>query len=159
MVAQADGLLDGLEADAVIGKAGDRKGARDGAGGEDELVVRDLDGTGAVLARGERGDGGRALGVIDAPGLPDDEGAVLQDPAQRHDDVARRDGTGGGFGEERLIGHIWVGGDDDDLRLTASQPLLQLPLETQRGVHPDIAPTDDENAHTRRGAGGCSPGI
>ena len=43
VVAQADGLLDRLEADAVVGEAGDREGAGDRAGGDDEFVVRQLD--------------------------------------------------------------------------------------------------------------------
>ena len=40
VVAQADGLLDGLEADAVLGEAGDGEGAGDRAGRDDEFVVR-----------------------------------------------------------------------------------------------------------------------
>jgi hypothetical protein len=38
-VADGDGLFDRLQADRVVGDAGDREGARDGAGGHDDLVV------------------------------------------------------------------------------------------------------------------------
>ena len=43
LVAQRHGLLDGLQADAVSGEARDREGAGDGAGGHDDVEVRDLE--------------------------------------------------------------------------------------------------------------------
>ena len=89
VVAQPDGLFDGLEADAVLGESGDREGAGDGAGGQHEFVVRDLDGARALLLGGEGGEGRGALGVVDGRGLADDDAALVEDAAQRHDDVTR----------------------------------------------------------------------
>lgn len=87
VVAQADGLLDGLEADAVVGESGDGQGARDGAGGEDEFVVGQPAGARPRLVGGEGGDGGGAGRVVDGPGLADDDVALAEDAAEGHDDV------------------------------------------------------------------------
>ena len=81
-----------------------------------------------------------------ARGLADDDPALVEDAAQGYDDVARGDRAGRRFGQEGLIGHVRVGRDHDDLDLAPPQLGLQLPLETQRGVHPDVAAADDENA-------------
>jgi hypothetical protein len=82
------GLLDGLEADAVVGEAGDGQGARDGAGGEDEFVVGDGLAR-ALLAGGEGGHGRGAGGVVDRGDLAEDDPASREDGAQRDDDVPR----------------------------------------------------------------------
>nr|WP_255345796.1 hypothetical protein [Streptomyces chartreusis] len=148
VVAQADGLFDGLEADGVIGEAGDGQGARDGAGGEDEFVVRQLFGARALLLGGEGGEGGGALGVVDGGGLADDDPALGQDAAQRYDHMAGRDRAGRRFGQERLIGHVRVGSDHGDLGFTPTEFRFQPPLETQGRVHPDVAAADNENART-----------
>ena len=87
VVAQADGLLDGLEADAVVGEAGDRQGARDGAGGEDELVVGEPLSARPLLLGGEGGDGGGAFRVVHGGDLADQDPAPGEDAAQRDDDV------------------------------------------------------------------------
>lgn len=154
VVAQADGLFDALEADAVAVEAGDREGARHGARGQHEFVVLDLDRAGAVLGAREGGDGRGALGVTDGGGLADDDAAPVEHPSEGDDDMPGREGSGGCFGEERLIRHIGVGRDHGDLRLAG----LQLPLEVQRGVQTDIAAADDENARAGPGAGGRPPG-
>lgn len=80
MVAQGDGFFDGLEADAVFGEAGDRQGAGDRAGREDELVVGQFVAAGAffVGCGGAQGDG--AFGVVDRGGLADDDLAFVQQP-------------------------------------------------------------------------------
>ncbi|MGX1131653.1 hypothetical protein RKD49_003843 [Streptomyces glaucescens] len=148
VVAQADGLLDGLEADAVVGETGDGQGARDRTGREDELVVRQLLGRRAPLLGGEGREGRGAVGVPDGLRLADDDAAVGQDAAQRYDHVARGDGTGGRLGEKRLVRHVRVRGDDRDLRLARLQFVFQLLLEAQGRVHPDVAAADNENART-----------
>ncbi len=146
VVAQADGLLDGLEADAVVGEAGDGEGARDGTGGEDDLVVRQFPGAPALLLGGEGGDGGGARGVVDGARLPDEDAAPVEDAAQRDDDVAGGDGSGGRLGKEGLVRHIGVGGDDRDLGFAAPQLRLEPALKSQGRVHPDVAAADNENA-------------
>lgn len=88
VVAQADGLLDGLEADAVFGETRDREGARDRAGRQDEFVVRQLLGAGALFLGGESAEGRGALAVVDGGGLADDDPAAVEDTAQRDDDMA-----------------------------------------------------------------------
>lgn len=88
VVAQADGLLDGLEADAVLGETGDRERARDRAGGQDEFVVRQLLGARALFLGGEGAEGRGALAVVDGGGLADDDPAPVEDTAQRDDDMA-----------------------------------------------------------------------
>ncbi|CAM5632039.1 hypothetical protein SAURM35S_07714 [Streptomyces aurantiogriseus] len=148
VVAQADGLFDGLEADAVVGEARDGQRAGDGAGCEDEFVVHHLLGAGALLVGGEGGEGGGALGVVDGGDLADDDPAVRQDAAQRHDDVPGGDGAGGRLGQERLVRHVRVGRDDRDLGLAPAEFRFQLLLEPQGRVHPDVAAADNENART-----------
>ncbi len=109
VVAQADGLFDGLEADAVVGEAGDGEGAGDGAGGEDEFVVLHRDRAGALVGGGEGGDGRGALGVVDGLDLADDDAALAEDAAQGDHDVAGGDGARGGFREEGLVRHVGSG--------------------------------------------------
>ena len=87
MVAHGDGLLDGLEADAVLGEAGNGQGAGDGAGGEHQFVVAEQFGAARVRG-GEGGDGGGARRVVDGGRLADDDMALVEDAAQRHDDMA-----------------------------------------------------------------------
>ena len=89
--------------------------------------------------------------MVDGLGLADEDLALVEDPAQRDDDMARGDGSGGRLGQEGLIGHVRVGRDHQDLDLAARQLLFQLPLQAQRRVHPDVAAADNQNA---RGAGG-----
>ena len=77
--------------------------------------------------------------------------AVASPTTIRHLPSTRRSGTttcrgrdraGRGLRQEGLVGHVRLRIDDGDLGLLA----LQLPLEPQGGIHPDIATADDENA-------------
>ncbi len=142
VVAQADGLFDGLETDAEFGQARDREGARDGTGGEDQFVVAELDGAGALLVGGEGLDGRGALRVVDGRGLAYDDLAFGEGAAQRDDDVARGDGAGRRLGQEGLVRHVRVRAHHGDLRFVR----FQLPLEAQCRVHPYVAAADNENA-------------
>lgn len=148
VVAQADGLFDGLEPDGEVGEARNGQRAGDRTGRQDQFVVRQLLGTRALLAGGEGGQGGGALGVVDGGDLADDDPAVRQDAAQRYDDVPRGDGARGGLWQERLVRHVRVGCDHRDLGFAPAQFLFQLPLEPQGRVHPDVATADNENART-----------
>ncbi len=146
VVAQADGLLDGLETDAALGEARDRQGAGDRTGRQHQLVVGQLQAAGAVLLGGRRRDRGGPRGVVERGDLPDDDLAERQHPAQRHDDVPRRDGAGRGLGEKRLIRHVRIGVHHDHLDGGPPEFLFQFPLQAQRGVHPHVAAADNENA-------------
>src|SRR5690606_13179583 len=143
VVAQPDGLLDGLEPDRVLGEPGDRQGARDGAGGEHQVVVGQLLSGAALLVGGEGGDGGGAPGVVDGGGLADDDAAPVEYTTQGYDDVRRGNGPGGRFREEGLVRHVGVRGDDGDLGLAPAEFPFQLPLQAQSRVHPDVAATDN----------------
>ncbi len=127
-------------------RPGTRQGARDRARCEDEFVVGQRGRARALFVAGRRRVHGRPLGVVDRDDLADDHVAVRQDAAQGHDDVARRDGAGRRLGQERLVRHVRVGGDHDDLHGTAAQLRFQLLLEAQGRVHPDVAAADNENA-------------
>src|SRR2546423_1837142 len=63
LVAQVDGLADGLEADRLLAQAGDRQGPRDATGGGDDVVGLDL-----ARRPDDRLDGRDPPGVVD----PDD---------------------------------------------------------------------------------------
>ena len=76
----------------------------------------------------------------------------LQLAAQRHDDVPRLDGAGRRLGQERLVGHVRLRVDDDDL----GPPARQLLLQPQRGVEADVAAADDEDHRTVRTPGARS---
>jgi len=103
VVAQVDGLADGLEGDALLGQARDRQRAGDRARRHhQDVVAEDLH----VAVVGL--DGGRASGVIDAGDPAAEDVAAGQHGAQRHHHVAGLDGTGRGLGQERLVGHVWL---------------------------------------------------
>ena len=110
LVAQRDGLLDGLEPGAALGQARDRERPRDRAGGDDDVLVRE------VVRRPLQWLDLRALAlVVDRGDVPaDDLGPLEQTPAQGDDDVARLDGSCRGLGQERLVGHVRVRVDDGD---------------------------------------------
>lgn len=136
VVAQVDGLADGLHADADLGQARDGQRARDGAERRDEHVVLVL----LDVTVGELDRDGLAL-VLDAGGAAGDHVAALEDLAQGHHDVAGLDGTGRRLGEERLVGHVRLGVDHRDGRLAGTQLLLQ----SQRGVHADVPTADNHD--------------
>ncbi len=118
VVAQADALLDTLHTDALLGEAGDREGAGDGAEGDHQVVEGQL----VRLADQRRDDGDLAV-LVDA-GDPAGENLSLgQHASQRDDDVPRRDAACGHFGEEGLVGHVRARVDDRDGRLAVAHLL------------------------------------
>ena len=135
-VADRDGLFDRLEADRVVGDAGDREGARDGAARDHDDVVVELPRL-TDLGR----DRGGLRRVVDARDLRGDDVGLLQVPALRDHRVTRLDRACGHLGKERLVRHVGKRVDDGDLGLAGAQPLLELP----RRVEPRIATADDEN--------------
>jgi hypothetical protein len=145
VVAQVDGLADGLEADAVLGQARDREGARDGARGHHEVVVGD-----PLRGAGDRLDDRPALGVGQLGHPRGHDVDLRQDPAQRNHDVAGREVARRGLGEEGLVGHVRLRVDDRDLDIAALQFALQLLLKAERGVEAHVAAADDEDV---RGVG------
>ena len=132
VVAQVDGLTDGLEADAVLAQAGDRQRPGDRAGGDDDVVVRDLPGRAADRLH-DRG----LAGVVDPGHRAGDDLALAQLPPQRHHGVPGRDVAGRRLGQERLVGHVRLRVDDDDLGLTGAELLGQ----AQGGVEADVPGT------------------
>ena len=143
VVAQVDGLTDGLERDAGLGQPGDRQRAGDRAGRDDQHLVAH----GRDVAAGEL-DGDLAVRVVDPHDAAGEVVALLQHLAQRDDDVARLDRTGRRLRQEGLVGHVGLRVDHRDLGLAAAQLLLQ----PQCGVHPDIAATDDHDPRVARHA-------
>jgi hypothetical protein len=147
VVAQADGLFDGLEADAVLGEAGDGEGAGDGAGGEDEVVVVEVEGLGVrFLAAGEGAYGDGAAFGVGGDGLAGEEAAAVEDAAEGDDDVAGGDVAGGRLGEEGLVRHVRRGADHGDLGLAAPELTPQGALQAVRGVEADVAAADQQDA-------------
>ena len=119
VVAQTDGLLDALHADALLGEAGDREGTGDRAHRDDQVVEGEL-----VGLTDERGDHGDLAVLVDAGDPAGEHLRLRQHAAQRDDDVARGEVAGGGFGEEGLVGHVRARVDDRDGRLAVAH-LLQ----------------------------------
>jgi hypothetical protein len=101
VVAQVDGLTDGLEGDADIGQTRDRERAGHRAGGHDQDVVADR----GHVACGKLG-GDLTRCVVDAGDSAGEVVTLPQHLAQRHHDVPRLDGSGRGFGQERLVRHV-----------------------------------------------------
>jgi hypothetical protein len=143
LVAQRDGLLHLLEADAVLGEAGNRQRARDRPGSDDHDVVPEL-----VRLAGERLDHGEPAGVLDARHPAGQHLDVVQHAAQRHDDVPRLDAARRRLGEERLVRHVRPRVDHGHPRLARAQ----LPLQPQGGVHADVAAADHENVRAHLAA-------
>ncbi len=107
----------------------------DRAGREDEFVVRQPAGARLLLAGGGGGDGGGARRVVDGPRLADHDVALVEDAAQRHDDVPGEI-RAGRRREERLVRHVGV---RVTTVISASPPpqfASQVPLQTQGRVHP-----------------------
>src|SRR2546421_5163597 len=136
LVAQVDGLADGLETDRLLAQPGDRQGTGDAAGGDDDLVVRHLAGR-----ADDRLDVRDPAGVFDPGDVPGQDVAAGQLPAQRHDRVPGRDVAGGDFGQERLVRHVRLRIDDDHFRLAPPE----LAGQAQGRVQPDVPGADDQN--------------
>ncbi len=147
-VADRDGLFDRLEPDRVVGDAGDREGARDGTGGDDDLVVLVL----VRLAR-DRRDRGDLVRVVDARDLRGDDVRALEVTTERDHRVTGLDRAGGDLGEERLVRHVRQRVDDRDLGFALAEVLLELP----RGVETGVAATDDEDLGHGVRHGGTTP--
>src|SRR5262249_50680511 len=129
VVAQADGLLDALHAEALLGEAGDREGAGDGAERDDEVVEGQL-----VRLADQRGDRGDLAVLVDGGDPAGEDLRLGQHAPQRDDDMPRGDAAGGGFGEEGLVGHVRPGVDDRDGRLSVAHLLLDAPSCVQAYV-------------------------
>lgn len=146
VVAQGDRLADGREAHAVLGQARHGGGPGDRAGGHHQDVVPDFGGQSEFAARRRVHPGG-AGGVVD-PGDPGGEHpAVGERGAQRHDDVARVDGTGRDLGQQRLERQVGLRLDDRQLDPAVPQPGAQQLLETQRGAQSGAAAADDQDSN------------
>ena len=146
VVAQRDGLLDVLEADALLGQAGDGQRARDRAEPDDEVVV----GHPVRLAL-DRRDLDPAVRVLDLRDVALQHVDALEGAAVRGDDVARVDRPGGGLGQERRVGHVRARVDDDDGRLAVPEAAAQ----PAGRVQTDRAATEDEDTrHLARLAAG-----
>ncbi len=137
VVAQVDGLFQGLEADAALGEAGDRERPGDRTGREHEIVVLE------PAPRPPVGlEVGRARGEVD-PGHPAAEDlASRQDAAQEDDDVPRLHAPGRRLRQEGLVGHVGVQVDHGHAGLVAAEP----PLQAEGREHPDVAASHDEHA-------------
>jgi hypothetical protein len=143
VVAQPDGLLDALHADALLGEAGDGEGAGDGAEGHDQVVERDL-----VGGADQRRDAGDPAVLVDGGDPAGEDLGPGKHAPQRHHDVPGGDAAGGGLRQERLVGHVRAGVDDGDGGLAVAQ-LLE---DAAGGVEADVPATDDEDAQRLRGA-------
>jgi hypothetical protein len=66
---------------------------------------------------------------------------VPQRAPERHDDVPRLHRAGRRLGQERLVGHVRLRVDDDDL----GPPATELPLQPEGGVEADVAAAHDED--------------
>ena len=119
VVAQADGLLDALHTDALLGEAGDREGAGDRAERDDQVVEGQL-----VRLADQRRDRGDLAVLVDGGDPAGEHLGLGQHASQRDDDMPRRDAAGGGFGEEGLVRHVRARVDDRDGRLAVAH-LLQ----------------------------------
>jgi hypothetical protein len=143
VVAQADGLLDALHADAVLGEAGDREGAGDRAERDHQVVEGQLVG----LAH-ERLDRGDLAVLVDGGDPPGEHLGPGEHASQRDDDMPRGDAAGCGFGEEGLVRHVRARVDDRDGRLAVPHLLH----DAARRVQADVTAAYNEDPWTLRGA-------
>lgn len=138
VVAQGDGLLGPLEADAALLKAGNGRQTCDSAHCEDQVVIRDV--VGRAFRRLDR----HAMVPVSHSGGPSAEHLYPgQHSAQGNDDVARLKGPGRCFGKERLVCHEISRGHEKQFGLTAeagvgsrralNRPANPPPTMTMRG--------------------------
>lgn len=118
VVAQADGLLDALHADALLGEAGDREGAGDRAHRDDEVVEGQL--VGLADDRRDRGD---LAVLVDGRHTTGENLSLGQHASQGDDDVPRRDAACSSFGKKGLVRHVRARVDDRDGRLSVAHLL------------------------------------
>ncbi len=136
VVAQVDGLTDGLEGDALLGQSGDRQQSRDGAERHHEhVVVELLDVPVGCLHR----DG--LVRVLDGVHAGGQNVAASKHPAQRHDHVTWLDGPRSRLRQEGLVGHVWLRVDDGHGSLVGPQLLLQ----PEGRVQADVSATEDQD--------------
>jgi hypothetical protein len=135
-VTNGDCFFDRLHADCFVGNARNRERTRDRTSREDDLVV-----LGGVRLAGRRLDGRGLLLVVDGDDLALNDVRLLEVAAQRHNDVARLNRTGGNLGEERLIRHVRKRVNEGDLGFATAKVLLKL----ESGVETGVTTTDDED--------------
>ncbi len=136
VVAQGDGLFDGLQADALVREARDREGAGDGTSGQHDVEVGNLEGVATVGGC----DHCRAVGVVDRGDAALDEFRLLQVLAVRDDRVARLNVAAGNFRQEGLVGHVGQRiheGDD-------ATCIRDLFLKFEGYIQADVPAADDE---------------
>ena len=149
VVAQVDRLADGLEADAVLGEAGDRQRPGDRAGGHHQDVVGRARTASPRPARCAPACSA-CVSPVTAPVITRQR---LQRRAQRHHHVPRLHRAGRRLGQEGLVGHVRLRVDDHDLR----PPPGQLLLQSQRGVEADVPAAHDQDHRTLRHGGKPRP--
>ena len=106
MVSQRDRVGERLEAAPVLGEPRDRQRARDGAEGDDEVRVAQVDETVAGLHLDAL-----PLGIV-GHGAPEDEVGVGAHHAQGDDDVPRLEGARRRLGKHGRVEHEVLGADD-----------------------------------------------
>ena len=130
VVAEMDRVRKILEAEAVLGQAGNRQAARDRAEGQDGLLVVDLEGAGLSLDRG------RVASRIERRQPTEEELCMWAHQAERHDDVTRFERARGCLGQERREEHEVL--EAHDRRAT----LAEEPCDVRAGE----AAAEDEGA-------------
>ena len=128
-VADRDRLLDVLHPDRLLGHTRHWEHPGDRPGGHDHLVVAQL---------GHRPVGQpdvhRASPVVDPRGAAADQAGTAEVPRQRDHGMPGLDRAGRHLRQEGLVGHVRRRVDHRDLRLAATQPLLQPPRGVEAGV-------------------------
>ncbi len=139
VVAQADGFLDGFEADTVLRQSGDGERARDGTGSEHQLVVSDPERFATGFLAGHRPHGDGVPFGVHGGDRAGDETAPGEHAAEGDHNVPGRDGAGRGLGEEGLVGHVRLRADHGDPDVAAPQLAPESALEAMCGVQTDVA--------------------
>mgnify|MGYP001508291698 FL=1 len=149
-VSDGDGLLDVLEADRVLCDARDGEDSRHRACGDDHGAVRQ-----PVRRTGPGLHDDRAVRVVDARDRAVDEARPAQVASVRDRCVACLDRARDHLGQERLIGHVRAGVDQDELDLAAPQLAPQVLLELPGHGEPGVAPADDDDPFHHEPPGAC----
>ena len=128
-----DRVCEVLEAEAVLGQAGNRQSARDRAEREDGLLVADFERAGLGLHRC------RTAGRVERRQLSEEQLRMGAHQAQRHHDMARLERARGRLRQERREEHEVLEADD---RRAA---LAEEPCDVRAGE----AAAEDEGAASR----------